>query len=235
MSLMQTRLEALRTPCPVDYPWKTSLIPYAAGRGIGIIDRAINMSGRSVVRDETPEDEGFEHNDLTGNYDGDTGVFNIQNETVSEGSYALSGEGGGSTCAIVRDESGWYRSNLKMTYEQYLPNVSGNGGVILATNNGSYNNLSGYMFYSDAGVNGNTFLSRVDNGSRTHLDGVTNGESTGMWVQNEINFYDDGEIEWKTETNGSFSSVDKTYTNLKLGFITYRGIHIDNVQFELLQ
>jgi hypothetical protein len=69
MDLTRTQREILLTPYPVDHSRKASLIPYAAGRGIGIIDRAINISRRSVVRDEIPNTSGGQVSNITINGD----------------------------------------------------------------------------------------------------------------------------------------------------------------------
>lgn len=179
-----------------------------------------------------PDSELFEHNDLTGNYGGDTASYSIQTGTVNEGSYALFGDGGGAAASIVRStEDPWDRYGIRVTWDQYNPSsVSGNGGVQVATSVTGHSSLDGYQFYSDS-KNNNRNLRRVDDGSTTKLDSDLSTAVTGdTWLSAQVDFLSDGTIEFSID-GVTLSAVDETYQSVLLGFTSFRDVYIDNVQF----
>jgi len=182
-----------------------------------------------------PDNELFEHNDLTGNYGGDTGAFDIQTGTVYEGDYALSGDGGGSYAAIVRDtaQDPWDRYGLRVTYQMYIDSsANGGGGLAVATSVTGHSSLDGYYFYADKTTDDDfRRLRRVDDGSVTTLEADDSSAITGdAWVDGQVDFLDDGTIEF-TIDGVTVSATDQTYESLLLAFHSFAQVYVDNVQF----
>lgn len=187
------------------------------------------------------DSEDFEHNNLSGNYGGDTGAFSIQTGTVSEGTYALFGNGGGSSKAIIRDttQEAWgpsVQGDLKITLRRWFDTSSntGSGGIVFAAQSVTgYSSLNGYWLYTNAN-NDKITIRRVDNGSVTGLVSNKNvGLTTGSWVDETILWKTDGTIE-RTTDGTTISTTDTNYTSGFLGFASYRDDYFDNIQIELI-
>jgi hypothetical protein len=193
-----------------------------------------NGSQWATVNDYTaiPDSEGLEHNDLTGVYAGDTGPFSIGMSTVYEGSYALFGDGGGSFIGIIRSNTeAWDRYGIRITWQQFNPSsISGNGGPLVATSETGFSSADGYAFYVD-GSGPNQEIRRVDSGSTTTLDSDSSSAvPTDQWSQYAVEFQADGTVVYETP-NATLSDVDENYTQLLLGYHSYRDVYIDDVQF----
>ena len=182
-----------------------------------------------------PDSEGFEHNDLTGNYGGDTGSFSILSSTVYEGSYGVQGDGGGSVGAIGRDEGqDKWGPDIRITYRQYLPSGDADfqGLVFGAQSVSGYSSLSGY--FAEAGESNDTVrLSRIDSGERRILNDVSRTVPSDNWFLCSVDWYSDGLIDF-TVDGSTVSATDSTYSDGYMGFFAYRETFIDNVQFELI-
>jgi hypothetical protein len=195
-------------------------------------------SGVAQTAAAIPSSELFEHNDLTGTYGGDTGSFNIQTGTVQEGTYALFGDGGGSSVAIVRDagQNKWgpgVQGDIKISTKRYIPSIGGggNGGTMFGCQSVSgHSSLSGYYMYVNQ-KNDQTDIRRIDSGSVTSLssDG-SSGITTDTWVDETIEWKTNGTINWTLDGN-TVSATDTNYTTGYLGFFSYRDDYWDNIIF----
>jgi len=181
-------------------------------------------------------DEGFEHNDLSGNYGGDLSVFQIQTGTVSEGTYALESVSQGTLSLIVRGtEQPWNRDYVRILWDQYNPNEAerGKGGLGVATSVTGFFNMDGYYFYSDV-PNNNRYLRRVDNGSNNNLAEDTSSTVAGdQWITASVEFASNGDISF-TYDGVTLTANDTTYTELLLGFVEFEDAFFDNVRFETI-
>jgi len=195
-------------------------------------------SGGSTI----PDSEDFEHNNLTGNYGGDTSVFSIQTGTVNEGTYALNGDSGASQDAIVRDtsQSKWgpnSNRDLRITWDQYNPNQDADvqGILVGAQSVTGYSSISGYWILTGEGGNQGMEIRRVDNGSSTTLSSNGSNSPTGSWFSNTLDWKSNGTLEYSTGYGGGpLSATDTTYTDGYLGFLVYRETYIDDVQFQAI-
>ena len=191
--------------------------------------RAVLSSGIAIP------DEDFEHNDLTANYGGDTGAFSIQTGTVQEGNYALFGDGGGSFSVIVRDidQDPWGQGQgVRITWKQYLPVVTGNGGILFGGQSVTgVSSISGYHTYADRDKR--ISIRRFDNGSDTTLSSSGSGPGAGTWHDGQLEWYSDGTINYSIG-GVSASATDTTYESGFLGFTAYRGVYLDDIQFEAI-
>jgi len=171
-------------------------------------------------------DERFEHNDLSGNYSGDTGSFDIQTGFVSEGTYALSGDGGGSHKLIVRSSNDEFeRNGLRIMWDQY----DNDGGLALATSVDGHSATNYYDCYT-----GGDFIEivRWESGSYNQLGQSSHSVSTGSWVSCELELVND-DLTF-TRDGTSVTTTDATYQNVRLAFHSYRQLYFDNVQFETI-
>lgn len=181
-----------------------------------------------------PDSEDFEHNDLTGNYGGDTGSFNIQAGTVSEGSYALFGDGGGSSAGIVRSTGDPFSRSqgLRITWQQRNEGVNGGGGLLLATSVTGHSSANGYYFYNDP-RNNNFNLRILDNGSMTLLASSNSPTGTGSFYTHTVEITD-SQLSFSAAGSSPITSSSTDYTSFYLGFQSYRDVYIDNVRFEAI-
>lgn len=182
-----------------------------------------------------PDSEGFEHNDLGGNYGGNTGVASIQSNTVTEGSYALEADSlTRSDNLIVRStEDKWPRNDVEISYS-YRHNSSGTAygvGIAFAcqSTDGHASN-SGY-YVNDVNNNGQLQIKRLDNGSGTNLQTTSHQTGTDQWIDAVVRLFDDDTIEF--EVGGTtLSAQDSTYSDGYLGVFMYDPSFVDNIQFE---
>ena len=159
-------------------------------------------SWRSLITGDTvstiPDSEDFEHNDLTANYGGDTGAFSIQTGTVQEGNYALFGDDDGRVLytVIVRDiDQDPWGQGVRITWKQYLPNVSGNGGILFGGQSVTgASSISGYHTYVDTA--NPIKIRRFDNGSNTVLSSSESSLASGTWHDGQLEWYSDGTINY---------------------------------------
>jgi len=177
-------------------------------------------------------DESFEHNDLSGNYTGNTGVATIQNSTVFDGSYAIHANNlTRSSNLIVRTTGNqWVRDNTKISY-QYRHDSSGTaygGGVAFATEKTNMSNFTGYHVW-DVNNNGVIRIEKYESGSRSYYNSTSHQTSTGSWIEAEVYFEGD-----KITLEIGGSTVSLTDSDFKLGYLGfhfYDPIYIDNVRF----
>lgn len=203
-----------------------------ANRGLTITQRrSLQVSGRALAQNVTPEDEYFEHNYLSGNYGGDTGSFSIQTGTVSEGAYALYANDNNAAIARSAKEP-WERTNIRMTFDIYHQSgSSAGGGPTVVTSVTGISSLDGYVFYFD-GDNNYTAIRRYDSGILTELD--TDDSTTvpaDQWVTGQVEFLSDYTITFDI-AGVSLSTKDSTFSNVILGFCTLEHIYVDNILFE---
>lgn len=183
----------------------------------------------SQIPTTIPDSEGFEHNDLTGVYGGDTGVFTIQQNEVTEGTFALESDADGQNNLIVRDSPSTFdRSGLRIVFDFRLPSSGAGGGIAFATDVSGFSSMNGYDFFASGG---SYVIARMDNGSETDL--VSGPSPTqGVWLTDCVwEFQADGTIELTVDGN-TISVEDTTYQNLRLGFQCFRKAFFDNIRFE---
>lgn len=198
-------------------------------------------NGAVTLAQQLPADEGFEHDDLSGTYGGDTaatGAFSIQTNNNDEGTYALRGDASQADNAIVRSTESAWGPPITITARRLIPDngTAGNGGTMFACDSVSgFSSVSGYLaFVNASGGNDEMSLRRVDSGSVTVLQSDTSaGISTDTWVNEQIDWYSDGTIEW-TLNGTTVSASDSTYTDGLLGFGVYNVDIWDDIQFQSL-
>ena len=186
---------------------------------------------------EIPDSGDFQHNDLTGNYGGDTGAFAIQDGTVFTGDYALeSTETGSSHHAIVRSTQDPWGPPIKMSYQKYVPSGQQDGGIMFACQSvDGYDDLSGYILYL-ANSGDDIEIRRLESGSTTTLSSTSVSVSTNAW--------NSGSLEWR-ESNGTdtitwefagetLTANDDTFTEGRLGFNGWDGPFWDDIGFSRL-
>jgi len=187
----------------------------------------------STVFGGIPDSEGFEHNDLTGVYAGDLSPFNIQTGTVDEGTYALFGDGEGNNAVIVRTtEEKFGRNGLRMSWRQYNPNVTFNGGPGIFTDQVGFSSNSGYFFTTDAS-GGEIEINKIDGGNRTTIAETGASLSTNTWVNGQVEFKTNDSIEYTFEGT-TVSVTDSDFKSVYLGFNTFQDVFIDNLTFETI-
>lgn len=197
----------------------------------------LNINGQTIEIDvvDIPDSEGFEHNDLTGTYGGDTGTFQIQTATVNEETYALEelGDATGTAVIVRSTQDKWSRYGIQMSWKQYYDST-GRGGVGIFTTVDGVSSVSGYRFHGDP-VNGNVDIYRVDNGSSTRLtSGGSGSPSTGSWLDASVALSDNGDLEF-TIDSVTVSANDSTYDEVYLGMQTFEASSfVDDVQFATL-
>jgi hypothetical protein len=184
------------------------------------------------IIDAIPDAETFEHNDLAGEYVGDTGsVISIQTGTVFDGSYALESGGTDTYYLITRDSNqAWNRDGIRVTYNQYM-DPTGIGGVAYVTSKGGWGDVDGYRTHIDAD-NGNIRIYSFSGSNHTLLQ-ADNGYSptAGTWVDATVEFQSDGTIDF-TWDGKNISVTDETYSDFYLAFFGFNATsYIDNVQF----
>jgi hypothetical protein len=192
------------------------------------------MDGQQVFGGAIPDSEGFEHNDLTGQYVGDTGAFSIQTGTVDEGTYALFGNNNGSFAHIVRDaDSTWNRYGLRISYREYIPSgTGGSGGLAVAASKSGKSNFDGYGFYPND-QDGYIRLDKWDGGTVVDNQKTSTSPTADSWVTGTVDFLQDGTIDW-TFDGINVSLSDQTWEDLYLAFHTYRDGYADDVQFSTI-
>jgi len=181
---------------------------------------------------DIPDSEDFEHNDLTGNYGGDTGYFSIQTGTVNGGTYALTGDGNGNAVRlVVRATEEKWGPPIRVTWDQYIPDQGADGeGLFIADSVTGFSSSSGYWIYSS--VTGNGEIRRLDGGNTTSLMAIAN-QTSDAWVSHQLDWLEDGTLEVSYEGNTETVN-DSTYTEGLLGFAAYKRAYWKNVQFEAL-
>ena len=106
----------------------------------------VKVTDKSTI----PNNEGFEHNDLSGNYIGDISNFAISTSQVFDGQYSLYGSAGGDYSAVIRNSNTFNRYNKQIDYEQYntqSPRNDGDGGIAFVTETStSFSDIDGYFF-----------------------------------------------------------------------------------------
>jgi hypothetical protein len=189
------------------------------------------VSDQSYLGDGIPDSEGFEHNDLTGNYSGDTGSFSIQDTTVGGGSYALEGQGGQNHRAIIRTtrDEPWKRGGLQIDWQQYVNTDANLGLLVLDAQDVSTG--QGYLFQTRDDLD----ELRIDTWSSGEPDNsplaqVSLTPTTGSWLTATARFQEDGTIEFETDGE-SISANNTDHTELYLGFHSYIGGFSDEIQF----
>lgn len=212
------------------------MTPLRRGDGTGLsvpgVREVRTGDGRVLYEDAIPDSEGFEHNDLTGVYDGDTGGFEIQTTTAFEGQYALRQTEIGSNNWIVRDTDPFDRAGIRADFQLQIPSDSGDGGtggggIAFSPSVTGRANADGYQVF----ISDNTFqLFRLNNNSGTLLDESSGTYPTDTWTAGSIEFRESGEI--AVEYDGvTISATDTTYTSLLLGAAGFDPFVLDDIQF----
>lgn len=203
------------------------------------VDGGLNLYAASSIDWEflhfipdIPDSENWEHNDLTGRYIGDTGQFNIQQDTVISGNHTLAGSGDGSFHTIVQDATyKWNRDNIRIDCS-LIVDGSNPGSVNLAfgNNKAGISSFSGYGIYVD-NTNSRLRIDRWDNGSKTNLKSNDSASyTTGSETSGYVEFDGSGTI--TAELDGAtVSADDDTYSNLYLGCYFRAGGYIDDIAF----
>jgi hypothetical protein len=192
-----------------------------------------NIPAPQTIGTTIPDSELFEHNDLTGEYGGDTGAFDIQTDTATEGSYALALNGGDTNNAIVRQTTDkWERYGIEITYQVYAE-AGSSGGLIVANGVNGHTNASFY----ESHINTDNYieLRRYDNGSLAKQSGLFgSGISTGVWLPASTKFYSNGDVEFSIDGDTA-SFNDETYDDVLLGFHTYATVlFMDAINFQAI-
>ena len=184
-----------------------------------------------VFFDAIPDSEDFEHNDLTGNYGGDTDSFAIQSENVDEGSFALEIQATDFAWITRSTEQAWDRDGLRISWRQNSSDTQTGGGLAVATSVTGADDVDGYAFLFNPSGGTTRRLRRYDNGSDTSLDDSAASATSGAWVDCSVEF--DGESIVYQSDGETLTANDNTYTQLYLAFHGFdTDTFIDGVTFE---
>lgn len=178
-----------------------------------------------------PDSEGFEHNDLTGVYAGDTGSFTIQNTTVDSGTYALEMTTGGSHSVITRQTrtSPWSRTDgLQLTWRQQLDSSS-LGGIAIMTKQQGLSNNNGFLF--DVRSDDNEILiQKVNSGSLSVSTRTAYTPTTGSFIDCTVNLKSDDSMEFSAGSSSTISVTNTDYTDV---YLAWHGI-FDTLQMDTM-
>jgi len=167
-------------------------------------------------------DEGFEHNDLSGEYGGDTGKYNIQTNFVASGTHALESTGTSRSVPEIVNDSLSHGQDTTTTVKVATDTVDFVHEYLYAAQSVG-GDPNAYKVSIDYG--GGPAISLVDTASGTTLGSDTFSSSPST------NTFHTLEIEWLANdthtisfTNSagtelaSFTVTDSTYTSGKIGF-----------------
>lgn len=180
-----------------------------------------------------PDSEGFEHNDLTGIYVGDTDDYNIQTTTVIDGPYSLQQTTKDAFYAIVRD------SDFKFTFDGLRINFSiiiqsnlsdAGGGIAVATSASGYNSTNLYGMYMELGNTDNLRIYRHDSGSSNILTQTSKSVTAGTEYSGFLEF--SGDTITLSVGGTTTSATDSNYNEGYLAFVGFADYVIDDVTFE---
>jgi len=188
----------------------------------------VTVDGTQVFR-PIPDSEDFEHNDLTGVYNGDTADPSIQTGTVEEGSFALQAGTNNTGDLLIRDAEQFERG---VTVTWYVYGISGDNvgdsALAFVSSGTTLSDFDGYSLYIS---NSNFVIRRYDGGSSTNLTKATDdGSDNGLWQEWSATIGPD-DITLTAPGGNSITATDATYTTVNLGFVCWGGQYIDNVQF----
>lgn len=187
----------------------------------------------NVKQASVPTGEDFEHNDLEGNYIGDTSSHSIQTNTVIENSYSLKRSGSGNWRAIVRDSTTKFTfDGLRINFRQTPLNNNGGttGGVAVGTSKSGYSNGNFYSGYMQPN-NDHIRLYRHNSGSPNE---IANREPISLSYGTEYTGY----LEFNGDTitySVEGTTISGTDTNYDQGYLAIAGFGdfvIDDITFE---
>jgi len=208
-----------------------SEVPVAGGKAdVSGISGEISLQGYQYGS-AIPDGEGFEHNDLTGEYGGDTSPYSIQDSTVFDGAWALEASSNATWDIIVRDSADEFDLNdIRIDFQAQFPSSGAGGGLGVFTSVSGASNASGYSVYGDPSGTNPMAIFDHSSGSHTRLEEGGSSPSTGSWVSGRVDFLADDTIEF-TLDGTTISVVDGTYQSVRLGFACYNQAYIDDIQF----
>jgi len=185
-----------------------------------------------VVFSAGPASEGFEHNNLSGNYVGNLSAFQIQSSIVDEGSFALEAIGGGSNALIVRTTgSEFNRFGKRIDWKQYHGGNS-DAGLAFVDQTGGYSGSNGYRFFVSDSFNYVRILGldqpSVDSGKTNYS--ITNNQ----WLDASVEFPSNGDMVFTFD--GQTATLNDTQvTDGYLGFQRFDGsVYYDDIRFSTI-
>jgi len=190
------------------------------------------VSGEEHFGFDIPDSEGFEHNDLTGVYNGDTGSFSIQRTTVDSGTHALETTAGGSHSVITRQTRSdpWSRTDgLRLTWRQQLGSSSLAGAAIMTKQQGLAKN-NGFLF--DTRTDNNQILiQKVTDGSLSPQSSTSYTSTTGSYIDCTVDLKSDGSMDFSVEGSAVITHTDTDFTDV---YLAWHGI-FDTVQMDTVE
>ena len=193
---------------------------------------------RSLVDGEEigviPDAEDFEHNDLSGVYDGDLDQFDIQTNTVIEGDFTLEGANPESHNVMTRTtEDAFERLGLRIDYQQQVSSDV-NGGLALMENKTGISNNNGYVFQCRTD-NDTLTLTEIVDGSIDSIETTSHTFTEDQPFSCSIELPDNGDLIFNADEASVTVTNDTRFTELNLAWHTFRGSWFaDDVQFSSL-
>jgi len=191
----------------------------------------ITVDGQTVFSASLFE-ESFEHNNLSGLYDGNVGDFNITTDEAFDGSFSLESTSGGTHDIVRNDLSGFSRGIQIDLRWYYDPNVSSlQFGEMTLLTTASVPPNDGYsLYYNPDGAY--IYLRKYDNGNRINLINRLNTTTTdNAWTDLQIQIATGPTITIAQPSQGtSMTHNDSDFSTFHLGFRSYdTDMYVDNV------
>jgi len=170
---------------------------------------------------DIPDTEDFEHNDLTGTYNGETGKFDIQTSLVFSGTYSLASTDTSGSAPTIIHEKLTHGRDTKTTVKVASDPSDWIQEYVYGAQSVS-SNANGYKVSINHG-GPSMALKELSTGNNIKSTNLSQTPAGGTYHTLQIKWLSDGthDIQFinNSGTNlGGFSVVDNTYTEGNIGF-----------------